>query len=162
MGHQLPVHGIFVHVGEFFPKLLFTPDVEVVKAALPERRRFLEPRGKGKPELLGRRCSVPAQRTRYLLLQNLQDLGRIPFRRFADEQVHVLGHDHISDQSKRMSRANFMQNPYKAIASANGSEVGTPPVTTEGNEMQVAASVESFQGMADDFHGKKEKSKSAP
>jgi hypothetical protein len=86
------------------------------------------------------------------LLQNLQNFRGIPLAWFPDEQVHVFGHNYISDQNKGVPCANFVKNPHEAISRADRAEIGAPPVTTEGDKMQVAASVESLQWMARDFH----------
>jgi len=150
-----------VQVVEFFPELLFTPHIEVIKAPLPKRRRFVDIGREGKGQLSGRGDSVSAQRARNFLLQNLQDLGGISLRWFTDKQMHVFGHDHVPDQSKCVLQANLIQNSHEAISRAHGSQIRMSPVTAEGDKMEIAASVKSFQGMADDFHGTREKSKSA-
>jgi hypothetical protein len=98
------------------------------------------------------------------LLQDLQHFRGISLRWFADEQMHMLGHDHISDQGKRAAQAQLIENPDKAIARADRSEVRASPVTAESDKVQVAASVEALERVTlrATLMGGKEKSKSAP
>ena len=93
------------------------------------------------------------------MLQDLQCFRGISLRWFADEQMHMLGHDHISDQGERVAQAHLIENPDKAIARADGSEVGASPVATESDKMQVAAPVEALERIALDSHGSKGKVK---
>ena len=81
------------------------------------------------PQLFQSRASVPAQGARDSLFQNLQNFGRISLARFTDQQVNVFGHDHVADQGKCVTRANFVQQTHKTVSCSNGSKIRTPPVT---------------------------------
>ena len=80
----------------------------------------------------------------------------------ADQEVHVFGHDYVSDQCKFMPAANLIQNLCKTIAGAHSSQVGPLPVTTERHKMKIAPSVKSLQRIALAFHRSSSKSKPAP
>jgi hypothetical protein len=53
MDDEFPLHGIHVHVLEFFNELRLTPDVEIVKAGLPELWPEIVRVSKRESELLG-------------------------------------------------------------------------------------------------------------
>ena len=53
MNHQFSLYGIHVHVLKFLDELGLTPDIEIVKARLPELRQRVVPLGKWKCELMG-------------------------------------------------------------------------------------------------------------
>jgi hypothetical protein len=53
MADQLSFQGIHVHVVEFLDELGLTPNMEIVKAGLPELRQGFARVPEGKPELLG-------------------------------------------------------------------------------------------------------------
>ena len=129
MTDQFSSYRISVHVDQFFAHLLFGPHVEIVEAPLPKRWRFTFGSRKRKQRLSQRSEPFSAQRTRNFLFQNLQDLGRIPFRRFANEQMHVLGHNHITDQGKAVTRANLIEYADKTVSRSNSSQIRTPPET---------------------------------
>src|ERR1700686_1628245 len=54
-------------------------------------------------------CAAPAfpEIPRDALLQHFQDEGWRGLGGFADEEMHVIGHDHISDQRKLVAFTNF-------------------------------------------------------
>jgi hypothetical protein len=78
----------------------------------------------------------------------LQNFGRISLWRLADQEVHVFGHDYVSDQCKFMPAANLIQNLRKTIAGAHGSQVWPLPVTTERHKMKIALSEIPLQWIA--------------
>jgi len=67
----------------------------------------------------------------------------------------MLGHDHISDQSKGVAQANLIENPDKAISRTDCTEVRASPVTAESDKMQVVASVEALERITGDSHWRK-------
>ena len=142
MRHQFSVHRVHVHVFQLFRQLPARPDVEIIKASLPEM-------------LFGGMIAVPAfceQCPRNALFQYLQDFRRIVFPRFGDEKMDVLRHDYVPDQSEGIFSTDLRQDGHEAIASPRGSEQGAPSGTTEGDEVEITLSVAALQGVA---HGRK-------
>ena len=73
--------------------------------------------------------------------------------------MNVLGHDDVAHKGESVAVACFAQDLDKRVSSANGAQEWKTPISSEGDEMEMAASV-----MANEFvsHGKKEKSKPRP
>jgi hypothetical protein len=65
--------------------------------------------------LVGGFGSWPAQGAGNLLFEHLQGFGRVTDFRFADQQVHMLGHHHVADQPESKPRPHLIQNPDKPI-----------------------------------------------
>src|ERR1700687_275295 len=59
--------------------------------------------------------------------------------------MHVIWHDHIAHQQKLVSLANHSQRAREQVSRANCSQQRQPAVTTEGDKMQIAAAVITFQ-----------------
>src|SRR5580693_1290374 len=62
--------------------------------------------------------------------------------------MHMLRHNDISNETEPMSATNLIQNSHKAVPRPNRSQQGPPPITTEGDEMQIAMSVMPFERIA--------------
>ena len=76
------IHG---HVVRLLDSLLQTPDVEVVKSALPETRQRNFGAGEDEFQLTGGRPPLAAQAARDALFQDLNNGGRRPLERLGDE-----------------------------------------------------------------------------
>ena len=142
MRHHVSLHRVHVHVFQLFRQLPARPDVEIIKASLPEM-------------LFGGMIAVPAfceQCPRNALFQYLQDFRRIVFPRFGDEKMDVFRHDYVPDQSEGIFSTDLRQDGHEAIASPHGSEQGTPSETTEGDEVEITLSVAALQRIT---HGRK-------
>ena len=120
MGDEFPLHGIHVHVLEFFDELRVTPDVEIVKAGLPELRQEIVRVSKRKSELLGGYFLgwLAADSPRHALLQDLHDGWRSALCWLADEQVNVVGHDDVARDREPVAVAHLSQNLHKQILRA--------------------------------------------
>jgi len=142
MRHHVSLHRVHVHVFQLFRQVPGSPHVEIIEAPLPEM-------------LFGGMTAVSTfceQDPRNALLQYLQDLRRVAFRRFGEEKMDVFRHDYISDQPERIFNTDFRQDGHEAIASPRGSEQGTPSETTEGDEVEITLSVAALQRIT---HGRK-------
>src|SRR5713226_7830794 len=121
-------------------------DVEVIKACLPETRQSRTIVHEQQTQLsAGGFAFFPTQLSGHPLLERLQHHRRRRFRRLADQQVHVIGHDHITHQQKLVPFANRSQRAHKQVSRANRSQQRQPSVTTEGHKVQIAAAVIAFQ-----------------
>jgi len=142
MQHQVSLHRVYVHVFQLFRQLLARPDVEVIKASLPE-------------VLFRGMVAVHPfceRGPRNALFQYLQDFRWVAFRRFGDEKVDVFRHDHIPNQLEGIFSTYFRQDGHEAIASPRDSEQGAPSKTTEGDEVEITLSVAALQRVT---HGRK-------
>jgi hypothetical protein len=137
---------IEVHVVQFFVLLPKAPYVEIVKAALPEARmpqqRFVIPES----ELRGGKISpsVP-QEPGNALLQHLHHSARGADIWFADQQVDVFGHDHVSEEREIVAVADLAQDFEEDVATAFGSEERQTTVTTARDEVQVSQAIAPFK-----------------
>ena len=105
-----------MHVVKFFDKLGLTPDIEIVRARLPELREIVG-LSKWKCELLRGRflAWLAAEASRNALLQDLHDGGGSSRGRLADQQVNVIGHDHVACEGEAVAVAHLAQNLGKQI-----------------------------------------------
>jgi len=124
-----------VHVVQLFDSLLQTPDVEVVKPALPETRQRGVAVLKVERHLPRIWLALPAQAPRDALLDHLNHGRWGPAGRLADQQVDVLRHDHeaheceaeaiphlAEDLDEDVSRAGRPQN-WQALVAGERNEV---------------------------------------
>ena len=138
-----------MHIVEFLDEFLLTPDIEIVEARLPELGQAIMHMAERKWELLAGRffARIAAEPPRHTLLQHLHDGRGRTFRRLADEQVDVVGHDDVAHQCKAVAVAHFAQNLHKQILRARGGKQGQSSVTAARNEMEVAQSIPAPQSL---------------
>src|SRR6202171_3639427 len=130
---------------------------EVIESGLPEARHIPVAFCKREAQLPCWR-TVPAfpEIPRDALLQHFQDNGWGAFGGFANEQMHVIGHDHIRvrallgarrkfDQQEFVAVTNFPKGLNENIARSRRVEQRQPPIATKREEMQMAASVVTLQ-----------------
>src|SRR5208283_4673058 len=116
MAHQSARHRVAVHVVQLLSFLPVRVHVEVIKTRLPKAARSFRLFRKGQPHLfLGCVSPLPSHFLRHALLQHLQHRRRCAFLRFADQQMHVLRHHHITHQQKAILRADARQFAHKQI-----------------------------------------------
>ena len=65
--------------------------------------------------------------------------------RFADKEMDVLGHDDVAKDFEVVAFAGEFQGVEEDVFRGRGGEVGFAAVTTEGDEVVVAFSLESFE-----------------
>jgi len=80
-----------MNISKLFQKLRFVPDIEIIVALLPEILRLAN------------------QSARDSLLQRLDRVGESMLPRFAEQQVNVFGHDHISVDAKLEAAAHAFE-----------------------------------------------------
>ena len=137
--HQSARYWVAVDVAEFFQPFRVAPDYEIIKSPLPHvsfGEHFI-------PEFaLGRiaMSSQPLEKlVREALLQHLHHGRWRALLRFADQQMEVLRHHHISDYDKTVAAADLLESFEKQASTGGGSQHGTAVITTRSDEMQVAA-----------------------
>ena len=87
-----------MHVLKLLANFLFTPDIEVIESGLPEARQIPVVYCKLEAQLPCRRPTPTfPEIARHALLQHFQNNGWRALGGFADEQMHVIGHDHSED-----------------------------------------------------------------
>jgi hypothetical protein len=132
-----------VNVVQLLSDFLLAEDVEVIRAGKPEGRRsgvFHETRaasGKALP--------------RHPLLENLHDYRNTSIVRFADKQVDMLRHDHVTNHLEFIFLPDFFKDIQEQVAARRGAKERLPPVATTGDVVEVATSVPAAQSFG---HGK--------
>ena len=87
------MNGVAMHITEFFHSLGLTPNAEVVVARLPERCAF---------DLVEFAGSV--------LLEHLESDSKLFSRWFAQQQVHVLGHNYVTADEEVVPLASAVED----------------------------------------------------
>jgi hypothetical protein len=64
--------------------------------------------------------------------------------RFADQEVYVLRHDHITGYYELMPPAHSFQHGEKQVTTVRSAEQRLPVITTASDEMQVSGAVIAF------------------
>ena len=82
------------------------------------------------------------------MLEHLQDFRGITPLGFTKEQMNMLRHDYIPDELDVMPRADLVQNFHKLVTRPRRAEQRTTTIATEGNEMKIAAPIETLQTVA--------------
>jgi len=122
---QVAMDGIAVDVLEFLDALLGSPDVEVVITGLPEASVVtVESLGDG-------------------LLQRLDCAGESGPFGLSDEQVNVLGHDHISDHMEAVAATGLFERALEGFFGVRCVEEGLPTITAKGDEVEISALLET-------------------
>jgi hypothetical protein len=109
--------------------------------------RILVRHRKSQPQLI-RRTLPPAlapQSARATLFQSLYYLRRISFLRFTDQQMHVLGHHHKTNQRKLISFPDISQHLHKQISRPHSPQQSLDAITTKRNEVQMSVPVNPHQ-----------------
>jgi hypothetical protein len=70
-------------------------------------------------------------------LNRLHHYRRISTLRLADQQVHVLRHDHIADNYKSIFLTHGLEHGKKKITSACGAEPGAAMIAATGDVVQI-------------------------
>jgi hypothetical protein len=141
-GHQAALHRISMHVTKFFDAFVFGPHIEIVEPFLPDVLREVVEQNS-----LGWIPSTPRLRqnaSRKSELKSLHHGRRGLDLRFADQQVNVLGHDHVAGYHEMVPPAHLLQYSEKKIATARRAQQRLPPVTTAGDEVEVSRAVISL------------------
>ena len=134
-----------VHVVEFLDHFCAGVDVEIVIAALPETRQETFLVRKTQAELSFRRALSCSHATRKSLLEDLDDFAGRSRAGFADEQVEMLRHDDVTDESEAVASANFLEDLHGKIPGASGGQKRPSLVTAKGDEVKIAASGEALE-----------------
>jgi hypothetical protein len=159
MRDQVAFDGIEMYVIQLFVLLSRAPDIEVVKAALPEARVSCSRGFVPKAELAGRGALAAAlsQSAGHALFEDLDDNGRVADARFADEKVDVFGHDDAAEEGEIVVIADVVENAKESVASCGCVEKGQTAITTESDEVEVAEAVAALELFRHRFSGTAER-----
>ena len=138
MPHQLRADRIAVHVVEFLHHFCAGMHVEIIVSSLPEStklcRSFCEAEGP-----LARVPMPPfTQAARNSLFEHLYDFRGAAGSRFADQQMHMFGHQHIADQCKTIPGTDLLEDVDGEIPRTNGAEKTPSLIAAKGDEMKIA------------------------
>ena len=133
---------------QFFDSLTLRPNIEIVKARLPEghwfwilvSRPLQKAQGAGHPWTTA--LPVPWHNSlRKPLLNTLHRGRRCPHLRLTHEQVKVLRHHDVSQHNKAMLFAHFFKNVQKQITAVIGVEPTLSLIATAGDEVKISGTV---------------------
>ena len=79
------------------------------------------------------------------MLQRLEGDGQVALTWLAHQQVHMLGHDDVSEDDQLILLAHLLQRAQEEVAPPGVAQKGPAAVTTEGDEMEVTGAVVSLQ-----------------
>ena len=131
-----------MHVAQLLDALFRGPDVEVVEAGLPEWQAWHI--WKQKP-LAGVDTSLFRQESvRRALFQNLHDGGRRSYLRLGDEQVEVLGHDHISHNHETVALASLFEDGEEPVAASQAAKLRPAVIAGTSDKVQVKGAVSAW------------------
>jgi len=124
-----------MQVAQFLDALALCPDIEIIEPLLPDvLRRGVEQAGL-------RRVASPSRLRQYAPceaeFESLHHGSRIFLLRFADQQMYVLGHDHVANDDKLIALAHLLQHPQKEVTAARSTKQGLSAITTASDEMKV-------------------------
>ena len=104
-----------MYIVQFLNVLLFRSDIKIMRPGLPEcgGQAFTE-----NGQLLFRGSFLCAALERNALLQHLHDPGRICDFGFANQEMDVLGHDHVTSYEKLIFPAGLLNDSQKDIAAS--------------------------------------------
>ena len=115
-------------VSQLLDPLSLRPDVEVVVAGLPKRTTLNF-----------------AQLPRNILLQHLHRDRQLRPLRLRDQQVNMLGHDHVSRNVKPVPLARPLQRLLKDVAGSRYPQARRALVTAKGEIVQTPRFLKSFE-----------------
>jgi hypothetical protein len=70
---------------------------------------------------------------------------RVLLLRFADQQMNMVGHHHITDNDERITLSDLLQHSEKQVAAAPRAEQGPSAIATASNEMKIAGAAVAMQ-----------------
>jgi hypothetical protein len=129
-----------VDITKLLHKLAIVPDVEIVIALLPEMLGKVPTQANSGLEW-GTRDQTP----RHALLQRLESIGEHTALGFADQQVNMLGHDHIPVDAKPETASHTLQRGLENSLGGVGCEQRPPMITGECDEVAVSGFLKAFQ-----------------
>jgi hypothetical protein len=77
--------------------------------------------------------------------ERLHHCRRVLLLRFAEEQMNVLGHDHVAHDYKLITSAHLLQHGQKQVAPRGRAQQGLPAITTASDEMQVPGAIKTLE-----------------
>src|SRR5271157_6417479 len=107
--------------------LALRPHVEIVIASLPEV------------------CPVTNKTAGNRLLDGLHGAGQRSVLRLADQQMHVLGHDHVTDEIEVVAPSALFQRDFKQVHRARTGQQWVTLIATEGDEVKLACFLIALQ-----------------
>src|SRR5262249_37185422 len=141
---------------------LLAPHIEIIETPLPKVFFVHLVFRELQRQLVGRSSSSSPQRRGNLLLQHLQNLGRVSFEWFGQQQMDMFRHYHITNHLETMPRADLIENFHEPVARSSRSQQRTTAITAKRDEMKIASPIMSLQGITHGLEGLHFKRKPAP
>jgi hypothetical protein len=119
-----------VHVAEFLDSLGFGEDVEVMIASFPDKLF----------------CAISGE----ALFDDLDYGGKLCGLWLGEKQVDVVRHQNVAVDFKVVFQTSFFDNLLESVAGCGSFEDVAMAVAADGNKVEVASSVSSFEAL---WHG---------
>ena len=145
MLHQLRFHRIRMHVVQLLRNLRRRIHIQIKITSLPEASQLVVLCRKSERHLSSRCSFSTPHPARHPLLEHLQNCRRFNVVRFTNQQVHVFGHNHVSNQRESVPRANFSQNLHRHISRAHAAQQCSTLIAAKCDEMQMTKPGDAFQ-----------------
>ena len=143
--HQSPPHRVAMNIPQLLALLDFAAYNEIIKPRLPDMTGI----ERLCPQLALPRPSPPAQFSQHAasktLLHNLHHGGLGTPLRFADQQMNMLGHNHVPGYDETITGPHLFEDFEKEIPPPRRAEKSQAMVAAEGDEMRVAGAVITMQ-----------------
>ncbi len=139
------LHRIGVHVVQLLHLLLFCEHDEIVKSRLPDVAMVESCLPEPILTHVGCRSQFAQEAASEALFDGLHDFGWIAPLRFAEQQVDVLGHDHVTNYHEMVSPAYALQDMKQQVAILCSCEQRQSLITTGGNEMEISRTVVAME-----------------
>lgn len=141
MAHQFSFERVHVHIMELLDSLLQAPHIKVIEPSLPEARQRGVALLKIQRQLPSIRLALSAQAARDALLQHLNHSRRRSSGRLTDEQVDMLGHNHVTHQREAETFPYLVQDLDEDGSGAGRAQQWQATITRERNEVQMAVPI---------------------
>jgi hypothetical protein len=112
--------------------------IEIIVSSLPEPAKLCRGFCEGERPLARLPMPLLTQAARNPLLEHLHDFRGTAGSRFADQQMHMFGREHIADQCKTIPGTDLLEDLDGEIPRTNGTEKTPSLVAAKGDEMKIA------------------------
>ena len=138
MQHEFCFQRIRGHVMQLLRNLCRGINIQIKVPPLPKSPQPLAVRRKCQRHLSSRRTLLATYASRNSLLEHLQDRRWFDGARFADQQMYMLGHNHIADQRAPIPRAHLTQGLHRHISRTHAAQQSPSLIAAKCDEMQMA------------------------
>lgn len=130
-----------MHVARLLGALVPVPHDKIVEAPLPDTALLKNRVPQTSVRTVQSLSEFLQQFAGVALLEHLQNDRMILFVRFGQEEVHMLRHDHISNDNNSVADSGFFEDAQEEVTTLRRTWQRTAMVTTEGDEVKTSGTV---------------------